>query len=171
MKLHFCAAETPKARAAMKTLVQRYGQHAPEQADVLVPLGGDGFMLETLHGAIGEPRPIYGMNLGTVGFLMNGYAATGLPDRIARAAPTPLHPLRMRALLGDGATEEGLAINEVSLFRETRQAASLAVFVDGVERLSELVGALETGPTGPPAPGARPADADEETVPEAGARG
>lgn len=139
MKLHFCAAETPKARAALKTLARRYGQHEPEEADVLVPLGGDGFMLETLHAAIGEPRPIYGMNLGTVGFLMNAYAATDLPERIARAAPTPLHPLRMRALLADGETDEGLAINEVSLLRETRQAAALALFVDDVERLSDLV--------------------------------
>jgi NAD+ kinase len=139
LKLHFCAAETPRARAAMKTLVGRYGQHDPEDADVLVPLGGDGFMLETLHGTIGHPRPIYGMNLGTVGFLMNAYAAADLPERIARAAPTPLHPLRMRAWLGDGATDEGLAINEVSLLRETRQAASLALFVDGVERIADLV--------------------------------
>jgi NAD+ kinase len=139
LRLHFCAADTPKARAAQKALVQRYGQHAPEAADVLVPLGGDGFMLETLHAVIDRPKPIYGMNLGTVGFLMNGYTAGDLLDRIERATCTQLHPLRMRATLLDGKSEEGLAINEVSLLRETRQAASLSLWIDGVERLSDLV--------------------------------
>jgi len=139
VKLHFCAAETPRARAAFRTLSERYGQHAAEDADVYVPLGGDGFMLETLHATIRDPKPIYGMNLGTVGFLMNTYAAGELPERIARAARTPLHPLRMRALLADGVTDEGLAINEGSLLRETRQAAALALFVDGVQRLKDLV--------------------------------
>ena len=139
MRLHFAAADTAKAKAAMRALVQRYGQHEPAEADVLVPLGGDGFMLETLHGAIAQPKPIYGMNLGTVGFLMNAYTAGDLADRIARAAATKLHPLRMRASLLDGSVEEGLAINEVSLLRETRQAASLSLLVDGVERLSNLV--------------------------------
>src|SRR5690606_30047648 len=139
LRLHFCAAETAKAKAALKALVQRYGQHAPGDADVLVPLGGDGFMLETLHDALARPKPIYGMNLGTVGFLMYAYTAAVLRDRIERAAATQLHPLRMRATLLDGRNEEGLAINEVSLLRETRQAASLSLLVDGVERLSELV--------------------------------
>jgi NAD+ kinase len=139
VRVHFCAADTAKAKAALKALVQRYDQHEPAEADVLVPLGGDGFMLETLHAAIPAPKPIYGMNLGTVGFLMNAYTAGDLMERIAKAAATQLHPLRMQASLLDGGIEEGLAINEVSLLRETRQAASLSLLVDGVERLSELV--------------------------------
>ncbi len=139
MKLHFCAADTPHARAAQRTLAGRYGQADVGEADVLVSLGGDGFMLETLHGTIDGPRPIYGMNLGTVGFLMNGYHQEDLPERIARAEPTLLYPLRMRALLANGEAEEALAFNEVSLLRETRQTAVLTVFVDGVERMSELV--------------------------------
>ncbi len=139
MRLHFCAADTPRAKAALEVLIERYGQHAPAEADVLVPLGGDGFMLETLHDSIAAPRPIYGMNLGTVGFLMNTYRDGGLAERIGRAARTPLHPLRMRAFLADGEAQEGLAINEVSLLRETRQAASLTIVVDDVERLSDLV--------------------------------
>jgi NAD+ kinase len=139
VRLHFCAADTAKAKAALKALAQRYGQHSAAEADVLVPLGGDGFMLETLHAAIAEPKPIYGMNLGTVGFLMNAYAASDLTERIAAATMTKLHPLRMRAVLFDGSVEEGLAINEVSLLRETRQAASLSLLIDDVERLSDLV--------------------------------
>ncbi|MEO1092337.1 MAG: NAD kinase [Pseudomonadota bacterium] len=139
MKLHFSASETPRARAAMRMLIGRYGQTDPAEADVLVPLGGDGFMLETLHGCIDRPTPIYGMNLGTIGFLMNGYAATELMERIERSQPTSLRPLRMRATLMDGSTEDGLAINEVSLLRETRQAANLSLDVDGIQRLDDLV--------------------------------
>ena len=139
MRFHFSAADTPQAQAALGALTERYGQSTAEEADVLVPLGGDGFMLETLHGTIDDPRPIYGMNLGTVGFLMNAYRGAELAERVARARHTPLHLLRMRAVLGDGRAEEGLAVNEVSLLRETRQAASLTLVVDGVERLADLV--------------------------------
>ena len=129
----------PEAHAGLAALQARY-QHVPAQhADVIVALGGDGFMLETLHACIERPVPIYGMNLGTVGFLLNSYRDDGLLERLERAIPVPLHPLRMRARRRDGKVEHGLGINEVSLFRETRQAAHLRIEIDGVIRLELLV--------------------------------
>ncbi|MGH6886060.1 MAG: NAD(+)/NADH kinase, partial [Geminicoccales bacterium] len=129
----------PEAQAGLAALQARY-QHVPaERADVIVALGGDGFMLETLHAGIERPVPIYGMNLGTVGFLLNTYRESGLLERLDKAVPVPLHPLRMRALRRDGQLEHGLGINEVSLFRETRQAAHLRIEIDGVVRLELLV--------------------------------
>ena len=110
-----------------------------ERADIVVALGGDGFMLETLHAAIERPVPIYGMNFGTIGFLLNAYHDDALRERLDKAVPVPLHPLRMRALRRDGQIEHGLGINEVSLFRETRQAANLRIEIDGVVRLEQLV--------------------------------
>jgi NAD+ kinase len=149
-KVGFRAADTPEAQAALAQLQLRY-DHAPAaEAEVIVALGGDGFMLETLHTTIDRSVPIYGMNLGTVGFLLNEYRVDGLLERLDRAVSVPLHPLRMRALRSMGTVETGLGINEVSLFRQTRQAANLSIEIDGVIRLPELIcdGVLVATPAG-----------------------
>jgi NAD+ kinase len=135
----FRAANTPEAQAGLAELRAAY-PHAPvEQADVIVALGGDGFMLETLHSCIDRPVPIYGMNLGTVGFLLNEYGIDNLHERLAQGVSAPLHPLRMRVICGNGELELGLGINEVSLFRQTRQAANIQIAIDGVVRLENLI--------------------------------
>jgi NAD+ kinase len=138
-KIGFRAADTPEAQAGLAVLQARYEHVPPDRADVIVALGGDGFMLETLHAAIERPVPIYGMNLGTIGFLLNMYQADGLLERLEQAVPVPLHPLRMGVRCRNGNTEQGLGFNEVSLFRETRQAAQLRIEIDGVLRLEQLV--------------------------------
>ena len=150
MRLAFLAADTPEARQAMDALADMYGNHPPEEAEAIVALGGDGFMLETLHGFIERRVPIYGMNLGTVGFLLNVYRIENLRERIARATAVELHPLQMRVLLETGELRTGLGINEVSVFRETRQAAALRIEIDGVCRMPELVcdGLLVATPAG-----------------------
>ena len=148
--ISFCASDAPVAQQALNELIERFGQCAPGQADVIVALGGDGFMLETLNAVRPLDKPVYGMNRGTVGFLMNEYSADNLPDRLAQAEEAVINPLRMRAESVDGAISEGLAINEVSLLREGPQAARLRVSVDGRPRLDELVcdGALVSTPAG-----------------------
>ena len=146
----FRAANTPEAQAGLAELRAAY-PHAPvEQADVIVALGGDGFMLETLHSCIDRPVPIYGMNLGTVGFLLNEYGIDNLHERLAQGVSAPLHPLRMRVICGNGELELGLGINEVSLFRQTRQAANIQIAIDGVVRLENLIcdGVLVATPAG-----------------------
>jgi NAD+ kinase len=150
MRLAFLAADTPEARRAQAELVGLYPSHRPDDADAIIALGGDGFMLETLHGFIDHGVPIYGMNLGTVGFLLNSYRAGGVEERVAQATPVELHPLRMQALLETGELRTGLGINEVSVFRETRQAAALRIEIDGVCRMPELVcdGLLVATPAG-----------------------
>ncbi len=150
MKFAFVSASTEDAAEARAALVARYGEVPASQADVVVALGGDGHMLETLRSAIGSGRPIYGMNRGTVGFLMNDYDAEELPQRIRDAQPVTLYPLRMRATCRDGSVTEGLAINEVSLFRASAQAAKIRITVDGVVRMEELVcdGVLVSTPAG-----------------------
>ena len=130
-RLAFIAAATPAARAARKALERRYGAVAPAQADVIVALGGDGLMLQALHRNMRRKTPIFGMNLGTVGFLLNQYRATGLPARIKHARQVMLTPLRMLAVNGRGGRHEVTAINEVSLLRSSRQTARIAVAVDG----------------------------------------
>lgn len=135
----FVAADFPEAAAAYTALTEQYDHVSPDRADVIVALGGDGFMIETLHRFMKRGVPIYGMNRGTVGFLLNQYRAEGLPERIAAAETTTLHPLRMVATSADGRTVNGLAINEVSLLRETRFAAHLKIAVDDRVRLEELV--------------------------------
>lgn len=149
-KVAFCAAETDEARAARARLEAAYGGCTLEEAEVLVALGGDGFMLETLHADRLRHRPIYWMNCGTVGFLMNGYEEADLERRLARAQPIKLHPLVMRATRADGALVEDIAYNEVSLLRESRQAAKIRISVDGRVRLEELVcdGILVATPAG-----------------------
>jgi NAD+ kinase len=149
-KIGFRSADTPEAQAGLAELRAKYPHVPADQADVIVALGGDGFMLETLHSCIHRPVPIYGMNLGTVGFLLNEYDVDHLEKRLAQGVSTPLHPLRMRVTCSNGKVEHGLGINEVSLFRETRQAASIAIAIDGVVRLDNLVcdGILVATPAG-----------------------
>jgi NAD+ kinase len=150
MRIAFRAAPTPDAQRALADLNAAYATVAPEEAEVVVALGGDGFMLETLHRYLDRRIPIYGMNLGTVGFLLNAYCPGGLLGRIQAAGRVDLYPLRMKAVRPDGEVQVGLAINEVSIFRETRQAASLAIEIDGICRMPELVcdGVLVATPAG-----------------------
>lgn len=146
----FLASEAPSARAAQSTLVQRYGTVPEGQADVIVALGGDGFMLHTLHRTQGLNVPVYGMNRGTVGFLMNEYGEADLMDRLAAAGEEEINPLSMHAESADGTLHHALAINEVSLLRAGPQAAQLRITVDGHVRLDELScdGALLCTPAG-----------------------
>ena len=141
------STEAQKARAA---LVARYGSAAEENAEVVVALGGDGFMLETLHRFLRRGLPVYGMNRGSVGFLMNDYREDDLPARLAAAQTAIVHPLRMVALRDNAPSVEALAINEVSLLRESRQAAKIRILVDGKARLPELIcdGILVSTPAG-----------------------
>lgn len=150
VKLCVRATSAPVAEAARLRLTERYGSVEAEAADVIVALGGDGFMLSTLHETEGLGAPVYGMNRGTVGFLMNDYAEDGLQDRLAAAELAVLHPLRMRATQVDGGVAEALAINEVSILRAGPQAAKLRISVDGRERMETLVcdGALVSTPAG-----------------------
>ena len=149
-RLAFVAAPTSAARSARTRLQKRYGALPPAQADVVVALGGDGLMLQTLHRNMRRKTPIFGMNLGTVGFLLNQYRATGLPGRIKHARQVMLTPLRMLAVNGRGGRHEVTAINEVSLFRSSRQTARIAVAVDGKMRIPDLYcdGALIATPAG-----------------------
>jgi NAD+ kinase len=149
-RVAFVASDRPEAQDARTRLAARYGDPPPEEAQVVVALGGDGFMLEQLHASIRTGKPIFGMNRGTVGFLMNEYGEEGLLERVNDAQQTVIHPLRMRATDLGGAIVEGLAINEVSMLRETRQTAKLRIVVDGKVRLEELScdGALVATPAG-----------------------
>ena len=146
----FLASDTALSREAKARLEARYGAHRPGEADVIVALGGDGFMLQTLHGTQGIEAPVYGMNRGTVGFLMNVYGEDALIARLEAAEEAVINPLRMTATTVAGETVEMLAINEVSLLRAGPQAAKLAIHVDGRLRLDELVadGVLVCTPAG-----------------------
>lgn len=148
LRIHFVASQVLLAQEALARLTRRYGQHPVEEADVIVALGGDGLMLSTLH--LNAGKPVYGMNRGTVGFLMNTYNDTGLPERLTAAEPAVINPLRMRATIATGEVIEALAINEVSILRAGPQAAKLRILVDDRERLAELVadGALLSTPAG-----------------------
>ncbi len=149
-KIAFVASPVAEPQAALVDLSKRYGNVPVEQADVIVALGGDGFMLQTLHGTQHIDVPVYGMNRGTVGFLMNAYLLEGLDERLATAEMALLNPLQMRAERVDGSFSQALAINEVSLLRQGAQAAKLRILVDGRERLAELVcdGAMVSTPAG-----------------------
>lgn len=150
MRLAYHCADRDDARAAMERLKARYGAVDLHQADVLIALGGDGVMLDALHTVMGLKVPVYGMNYGSVGFLMNEPEVEDLPERLARAERARIHPLRAIGKRRDGQTFESLAINEVSLFRETRQTAKIRISVDGRVRLDELVadGVLVATPAG-----------------------
>jgi NAD+ kinase len=149
-RIHFVASPVELAEAARERLVALHGQSPVEAADVIVALGGDGLMLATLHGHGRNGLPVYGMNRGTVGFLMNEFAEEGLAQRLRAAEEAVINPLRMRATRAGGETVEALAINEVSILRAGPQAAKLRILVDGRERMPELVadGALVSTPAG-----------------------
>lgn len=149
-KITFMASDAPEAQAAYERLSVEYGNVAPDEADVIVALGGDGLMLQTLHRFMGSEIPIYGMNRGSVGFLMNEYHEKDLIERLSAAQVNVIHPLRMRVCDRDNVEYEALAINEVSLFRLTHQAARLRIAVDSKVRLDELVcdGVLVATPAG-----------------------
>jgi NAD+ kinase len=149
-RLAFAASDRPEAQEAQQALIARYGQASEADAQVIVALGGDGFMLETLHDNLKNGRPIYGMNRGSVGFLMNEYSEDGLLERINAAERAVIHPLAMTARDTDGTEHQALAINEVSLLRQTRQTAKLRISIDGKVRLGELScdGALVATPAG-----------------------
>ncbi|KNG95184.1 NAD kinase [Pseudaestuariivita atlantica] len=149
-KLAFTASSAPSAVEACDALIRAYGQADEAEADVIVALGGDGFMLQTLHRTEGLPAPVYGMNRGTVGFLMNEFADDDLPERLAAAEEAVINPLRMTATTVTGEVRKALAINEVSLLRQGPQASKLRILVDGKPRMEELVcdGALVATPAG-----------------------
>ena len=149
-RIAFKASPAPAAQEAIAALTALHGQHADDTADVVVALGGDGFMLQTLHEVQALGLPVYGMNCGTVGFLMNTFSVEDLPARLGAAEEAVINPLAMRAVSADGTVTEALAINEVSLLRAGPQAAKLRISVDGKVRLEELVcdGALVATPAG-----------------------
>ena len=149
-RVRFTASKAPAAQEAFARLTSRYGQSDQRRATVIVALGGDGFMLQTLHAQSGRDLPVYGMNCGTIGFLMNAYSDDSLTERLAQAEEALLNPLSMRAENVRGKVSDALAVNEVSLLRQGPQAARLRVSIDGRERLSELVcdGALLATPAG-----------------------
>jgi NAD+ kinase len=149
-RIAFLASDSPEARKALTKLSRRHGNAAPEEADVVVALGGDGHMLQTLHRFVSTGVPIYGMNRGSVGFLMNDYRDNDLPERLKAAELTVIHPLRMTATDAAGQHHKAMAFNEVSLLRQRYQAAKLKIAVDGATRLDELIcdGILLSTPAG-----------------------
>ncbi|MDG2481056.1 MAG: NAD kinase [Alphaproteobacteria bacterium] len=138
-KIAFVSSSAPKARRAKTKLEAMYGALDPDRANVIVALGGDGFMLETLHRCLGRKIAVYGMNRGSVGFLMNAFEPDDLPRRIAASETTVLNPLLMTATDIHGTCHEAVAINEVALFRETSQTAKVRIEVDGIVRMKELI--------------------------------
>jgi NAD+ kinase len=149
-RIAFVAADAVEARKALSRLGRLYGNAPPEEADVVVALGGDGLMLQALHRFVSTGKPIYGMNRGSVGFLMNDYSEKALPERLAAAEPTTIHPLRMETRDKTGEVRKALAFNEVSLFRQLYQAAKLRIWIDGKVRMEELIcdGVLVSTPAG-----------------------
>lgn len=149
-KIRFVSSDVPAALEASEALIKRYGQCAEQDADVIVALGGDGFMLHSIHQTFGKNIPIYGMNKGTVGFLMNSFDEDGLYERLNAATSTRISPLKMKATDTDAQVHTSLAINEVSLLRQSYQAARLDIFVDGHRRMQNLVcdGVLVATPAG-----------------------
>lgn len=146
----FISSGTEETEMARQKLAHRYGSTPPEQADVIVALGGDGLMLQTLHRHMNSSVPIYGMNCGSIGFLMNEYDEERLLERLEQAESSEIRPLHMRATTADGQVHEALAINEISVFRQTAQAAKLEIRIDGKRRMEELIcdGILVATPTG-----------------------
>jgi NAD+ kinase len=149
-KIAFVASNAPKAQEALADLRERYEAASVAEADFVVALGGDGFILHALHEAMGDGKAIFGMNRGSVGFLMNEYNPDNLMARIENAEQVMLTPLRMICTCIDGETREALAINEVSLLRETRQAAKIRILIDDIERMPEMIcdGVLVATPAG-----------------------
>ncbi|MBL4617389.1 MAG: NAD kinase [Robiginitomaculum sp.] len=149
-KLQFKASINPKAQLALKILTERYADYISDKPNVIVALGGDGFMLETLHQQILAPVPVFGMNRGSVGFLMNDYNVEGLIERLSNAEKAIIRPLRMQGKTVSGKDFNEVAINEVSLLRQAHQAAKIKISIDGKVRMKELVadGILVATPTG-----------------------
>lgn len=149
-KIAFLASDAPEARKAADALRSRYGEHDQDDADVIVALGGDGLMLTALHDYMSKGKPIYGMNRGSLGFLMNEYRADDLPERLAAAKTETIHPLLATVTGADGITHTARAINEVSLIRQSYQAAKLRITIDDQPRLDELIcdGILVSTPAG-----------------------
>lgn len=150
LALHFVASSAGEAQTALVSLRRRYRDVGADDADIIVALGGDGFMLQTLHAFLGHQKPIYGMNRGSVGFLLNEYGEDDLIARLEAAEAAKIHPLRMTVVGRNGTVTEALAFNEVSLLRETRQAAKIRVIVDDKVRIAELIcdGILVSTPAG-----------------------
>jgi NAD+ kinase len=149
-RVAFVASPTPEAQEALSALMASYASVAPEEADVIVGLGGDGLMLQSLHRFLGTAKPIYGMNKGTVGFLMNEFREDGLLERLEAAERSVVHPLLMVATDTHGVAHTARAINEVSMLRQTYQAAKLSISIDSHVRLEELIadGVLVATPAG-----------------------
>ena len=149
-RIAFVASKTPEAQINLTDLIGHFGDCPAQEADVIVALGGDGFMLQTIHRHMALAKPVYGMKAGTVGFLMNQYRVEGLLERIVAAQATVLKPLEMAATSESGSTVTALAFNEVSLLRQTKQAAKIRVSLNGGVRLEELVcdGVLVSSPAG-----------------------
>ena len=149
-RIHFMRSQAPAAREAYERLTERYGQAKLHASDVIVALGGDGLMLEVLQAFQDDPRPVYGMHRGTVGFLMNDYHEDGLVERVMAAEPAAINPLRMTVTCADGEVRSAHAINEVSLLRMRHQAAKIRILVDDRERMPELIcdGVLVATPAG-----------------------
>ena len=149
-RIAIVAADSPAAQAALQELRARYDTVPPEEADVIVALGGDGSMLQALHAHLDRCVPVFGMHRGSIGFLMNAYRADGLVERVEAAEPVRLHPLAMTATRTDGEIRHALAINEVALLRQSPQMAKVAIQVDGVQRLDALMcdGVLLSTPAG-----------------------
>ena len=147
-KLAIVASDRPEAQAACAALRARYGHH--DHAEVVVALGGDGFLLQCLHRYLHDGTPIFGMNQGTVGFLLNEYRTDGLYERIAASERTLIHPLRMQAIDQDGKSHRALAFNEVSMLRQSHQSAKMKIIIDGKTRLEQLIcdGAMVATPAG-----------------------
>lgn len=139
MRIAILASAHPGSQDAARKLRARYGEVPPDEAEVLLVLGGDGFMLHTLHEHVDRRLPVFGMRLGEVGFLMNRYQEEGLPERIGAAREVVLNPLEMRAVDRHGREQRAVAINEVALLRQTNQAAHVRILVNGRERLERLV--------------------------------
>lgn len=138
-KVAFLGASNPEAQEALSALKSTYDNCAPTEADVIVALGGDGFMLQILHEHMHLDKPVYGMNRGSIGFMLNEYSPDSLQLRLSKATEARIRPLHMKATTLDGNVVEALAINEVSLLRETRQSAKIRISVDGKVRMNELI--------------------------------
>lgn len=148
--LAIVSSDAAEAEVSARKLIERYGNVPPHEADAIIVLGGDGMMLQTLHQHLKEDIPIYGMNCGSVGFLLNEYREDGLLERLSSAEISVLHPLSMIARSADGKEHKALALNEVSVFRQSYQAAKLRISVDSTLRMEELVcdGVLVATPAG-----------------------
>jgi NAD+ kinase len=149
-KIHVVAVDQEEAIAAKQKLENTYDTVPAGQADAIIALGGDGYLLEVLHDQLDRGTPVYGMNFGSIGFLLNDFHADGLIDRVANSQRVDLHPLRMSVTDVQGVRHEAIAVNEVSLFRQTRQASKLRIIVDGIVRMPRLIcdGALVATPAG-----------------------